>query len=95
MLNSWDFPSAVVAWKWFFKIYKTIKIRVFLKKKDILPVSKIKSPLFLFQTTQIKSIFSFPGHGQCTVSHDTKQVLYLIIGYFEIGVSLKKCESQK
>ena len=60
----------------------------------VLPPSQIKRPIFLFGMSKINSLVSLLGHNQCTISHNSKQVLILTVDYFESSVSLKTCESQ-
>lgn len=52
--------------------------------------SQIKKPLFLFWTSQFRSLVSFSGHNQCTKSHDSEQVLFFTIDYVKLEYTLKK-----
>lgn len=65
-----------------------------MKREEALPPSKIKHPLFPSSVSQIKSLVSFLGRNHCTISHDSKQVLFPTIDYVEFSVSLRTFESQ-
>lgn len=49
------------------------------ESNETLPQSQLKSPLFLFRMSLIKSPLSIFRHNQCIKSHNTRQVLFLTV----------------